>query len=180
MEIPRPSARHLLLLLTLCGAAYGAMHGIDDDGIVSMPEARAKRMNPAAQPAAEMRNAASVAPLPAELALPQRNGLEQAPQADLFAVTSWLPPVPPPPPPAKAPPPPPPSAPPLPFHFVGLLEDQAKPTAFLSRGDALHVVTAGQVLDEVYRIESVTPAEIVITYLPLRQRQTLAVSGASS
>ncbi|MBK4735820.1 hypothetical protein [Noviherbaspirillum pedocola] len=171
MAIPRSTTRHLLLLTLLCGAAYGAMHRIGDDGGVAMPVQRASRALAATPEAMEA---------PAEIAPPRREAFEQSPQADPFAATSWLPPTPPSPPPAKAPPPAPPSAPPLPFRFVGLLEDQARPTAFLSRGDALHVVSAGQVLDDVYRIESVTPTEIVITYLPLRQRQTLPVSGASS
>jgi hypothetical protein len=78
------------------------------------------------------------------------------------------------------PPPPPPKAPPLPFAFVGLVEQGAgKPQAFLSRGDALFIVAAGDVIEEKYRVESLSPASVVMTYLPLTERQVLNASGSS-
>jgi hypothetical protein len=80
-----------------------------------------------------------------------------------------------PPPPA---PPPAPRAPPLPFTFVGLLEKGApQPSAFLARGEDLIVASAGDVLDRTYRVESMTATEIVFTYLPLNERQTIALAG---
>lgn len=100
-----------------------------------------------------------------------------------FEPTSFAPPPAPPPPPAPValpPPPPPPKAPPLPFSFVGLLEQGvAKPQAFLARGDALHVVGAGDVIEQTYRVESVSPTSIVLVYLPLSERQVLTVSGST-
>lgn len=100
------------------------------------------------------------------------------PAADPFQRASFNPPpviaAPPPPPPA----PPAPRAPPLPFSFVGLVErGTEQPTAFLARGEELIVVTAGETLDRNYRVESMTPTEIVFTYMPLKERQTLTVSG---
>jgi hypothetical protein len=52
-----------------------------------------------------------------------------------------------------------------------------RPTAFLAKGDALHVVGVGDVVDSTYRIESLSPTQIVVTYLPLNQRQSLSVDG---
>lgn len=108
-----------------------------------------------------------------------RNGITLSAAADPFVPSSFVPP-PPPPPVAVAPPPPPaPKAPPLPFTFVGLLESGAgKPAAFLSFGDALLIVSAGETIEHDYRVESLSPAEIVLTYLPLNEKQRLVASGA--
>jgi hypothetical protein len=102
---------------------------------------------------------------------------------DAFRTATWTPPPPPPPPaaaPSPPPPPPPPTAPPLPFTFVGLLEQKAsRPTAFLAKGEALVVAAVGDVIDGTYRVESLSAAGIVVTYLPLNQRQTLGPSGGT-
>jgi len=96
---------------------------------------------------------------------------------DPFAAASFVPP-PPPAPVVIPPPPPPPKAPPLPFAFVGLLESGAgKPAAFLSHGEALLVVSEGDVIESDYRVESLSPVEVVLTYLPLKERQKLAATG---
>ena len=112
---------------------------------------------------------------------PVRDAIEVGNGAEAFGNKSWLPPPPPPPPaPAPAAPerPPKPTAPPLPFRFVGMLEAKNEPpTAFLSMGDALHVVKVGDVIDGTYRIEALSPAKVVVTYLPLKQQQTLGVDG---
>jgi len=113
--------------------------------------------------------------------LPTRSRIVESAAKDPFAARGWLPPPPPPPPPAPVPPPPPPpppTAPPVPFKFVGLIEEKAaKPAAFLSKGDALFVVHVGDVLESTYRVESFNSAEVIITYLPLQQRQTIGVTG---
>lgn len=106
------------------------------------------------------------------------------PEGDAFARLSWLPPPPPPLPPAPVappPPPPPPTAPPLPFVFVGMVEQGAgKPQAFLSRGDALIIVAAGDVVDNnTYRIDSLGPTQVVFTYLPLNTKQSIDIAGAT-
>lgn len=103
-------------------------------------------------------------------------------KGDPFANLSWLPPPPPPPappPPAAPPKPAEPVTPPLPFVFVGMLErGSAKPEAFLAKGDALLVVSAGDMLDNnTYRVDSLNANEVVITYLPMNVQQSLNVSG---
>jgi hypothetical protein len=72
-------------------------------------------------------------------------------------------------------------APPMPFTFVGMLESgTAKPSAFLAKGEALLVVSAGDVLDNnTYRVDRLSASEIVMTYLPLNIQQTLSVPGAT-
>jgi hypothetical protein len=122
----------------------------------------------ATAPEAAKSNAASVRP-----------AFGAATAGDPFQKLSFAPPpvVAPSPPPA---PPPPPRAPPLPFTFIGLLEQGAgKPAAFLARGEDLIVAAAGDVLDHTYRVDSLTPTEIVFTFLPLNERQTIALAGGS-
>jgi hypothetical protein len=119
----------------------------------------------------------------ATLKLPDRSHGVPESKGDPFVTLNWLPPVA--PAPALAAPPPPqpaaPVAPPLPFAFVGMLErGAAQPQAFLAKGEALLVVAAGDTLDNnTYRVESLSPQQIVITYLPMNTRQTLNVLGAT-
>jgi len=66
----------------------------------------------------------------------------------------------------------------VPFKFIGQIEDKsAKPAAFITKGDALFVVHVGDVVENTYRVESFNAAQVVVTYLPLQQRQTIDVSG---
>lgn len=117
----------------------------------------------------------------ATLALPTRSRMAPESNGNAFSNLSWLPP----PPQAVAvpapPKPPPPTAPPLPFTFVGLMEKgAARPQAFLSRGDALLVVAAGDTIDNnTYRIETLSAQKIVITYLPMNIQQSLNILGTT-
>lgn len=112
-------------------------------------------------------------------------GAHSAPAKDVFFPHSWQParavvvtkvePAPEPPPP---PPPPPPTAPALPFTFVGKFQVEGeKTTVYLAQGDRLHDVMAGDVIDGVYRVEAIVDARIDFVYLPLEQRQSLAMGS---
>src|SRR5262245_41630275 len=110
-----------------------------------------------------------------------RREAQQRPEGDAFAAHSWQPP-----PPMKkqvvapepAPEPPPPAAPPLPFTFLGAFETEgAKQVFYLVEGDKVHAVTEGEIVNETYQIETVTPEEMVLVYLPLKIKQTLALGG---
>jgi hypothetical protein len=95
--------------------------------------------------------------------------------ADAFGRHSWY--VPPPPPPPvimpPPPPPPPPTAPPLPFTFMGRYMESNKPVFFLTAGDRLLMVHAGDVIDGTYRVEGLVGNKLDITYLPLNIKQSL-------
>jgi len=129
--------------------------------------------------------AAATAPGPdleRRLERPERTHVIPLPNGDAFAKLTWLPP----PPPVLAPAPQAlapvvPQAPPLPFTFVGLLEQGATRTqAFLAKGDALLVVAEGDMLDSnTYRVESVSAQQIVVMYLPLSTPQTITLLGPS-
>lgn len=105
---------------------------------------------------------------------PRAEGNEPPP--DLFKSFSWyVPPPPPPAPPESALPPPAPTAPPLPFTYIGQLDEGNKQTFMLARGEIVITARAGEQLDSNYRLESLQGSSLVITYLPLNQRQTLDV-----
>jgi len=75
---------------------------------------------------------------------------------------------------AAPPPPPPPQAPPLPFAYIGRLVEDTDTTVFLAQGERNLVVKPGEVIDNTYKLEEVGERTVVLTYLPLSQRQTLA------
>ena len=151
------------------------------DGVVqSVAHAGGSPANPG--PATEAAHPAPAPAGPGAPSLPTRNKIDQSAAKDPFAARGWLPPPPPPPPapvvPVVAEAPPPPTAPPVPFKFVGLIEEKAaKPAAFIAKGDALFVVHVGDVVENTYRVESFNSAQVVVTYLPLQQRQTIEVTG---
>jgi hypothetical protein len=177
----RASLSQWIVLATAGGASfYGAHHLSAPDAVDDAvePIVRAASAQPVAAPRSEP------APTTAAMsrsATPEREAIHTTGEADAFKGRSWTPPPPPAPPPAPAvqAPPPAPSAPPLPFRFVGLLENHDdQPTAFLARGDALHVVRAGDQIDGVYRVDALSATKVVLTYLPLKQQQILSVTGA--
>jgi hypothetical protein len=74
-------------------------------------------------------------------------------------------------------PPPPPQAPPLPFSYMGKLAEGDNTTVFLTLGDRNLVVRVGDMIDNNYRVEEVTDAAVVLTYLPLTVKQTLPIGA---
>lgn len=70
-------------------------------------------------------------------------------------------------------PPPPPQAPPLPFTYLGMLGEGDETTVFLAQQDVNHAVKKGDVINGTYRVDEAESGRVVLTYLPLDQRQTL-------
>lgn len=145
---------------------------------VDTPEAPAPRVAAPPQPATPPPAPAS----PAENA-PQPAAVPESP--DIFAVRTWE--VPPPAetvaeqtaaPDAPPPPPPPPEAPPLPFRFLGKVEEPGKPTVvFLAREDVVLAVHPGDVIDKQYQVGRLEKDELHFLYRPLKIRQTLSMGG---
>jgi hypothetical protein len=65
-----------------------------------------------------------------------------------------------------------PVAPALPFRYVGKMLDGDKLAVFLMNGNESLAVGAGDRIGD-YRVESITDAEILFTYLPLKTKQSL-------
>jgi hypothetical protein len=174
-------------LLAAAGAATFAVafhfSGSGSDGVVQSVAHAGSMTGSAASLTVPGRTvAASAAAATTAPELPTRTQMAGSSAKDPFAPKGWLPPPPPAPPPLQvalaAAPPPPPTAPPVPFRFVGLIEEKSsKPAAFIAKGDALFVVHVGDVVESTYRVESFNSAQVVVTYLPLQQRQTIEVTG---
>jgi hypothetical protein len=97
--------------------------------------------------------------------------------AALFSVQSWyIAPPAPPPAPVIVQAPPPPTAPPLPFAFMGSYRSQdGNPTFFLTAGDRVYDVKVGDTLDNTYSVDGVKSGQLLLTYMPLKIQQSLAV-----
>jgi hypothetical protein len=89
-----------------------------------------------------------------------------------FPERDWTPPPPPPPPPE---PPPPPSAPPLPFSFLGKHFGEGEWSVFLGWQGHTKIVKQGDVIDGAYRVDAIAPPVMTLTFLALKQQQTLAI-----
>lgn len=96
---------------------------------------------------------------------------------NVFAASSWY--VPPPPPkPLPPPPPPKPTAPPLPFTYLGSYDDALSQIVILARGDRVYTVAEGDLIDSIYRVDSVKAGMVQFTYLPLKIRQSIMTGGS--
>ena len=134
------------------------------------PMAMPRHPRSQAQPAAQVER---VAPLAAAVQT-------AVPAADLFAVQSWYVAPPPAPSMAAAPPAPPVArkAPPLPFTFIGKLDDSRQLQVFLLRGEQVLVVREGDLIDKTYKVQRIDAERMTLVYLPLDIAQSLAVGSA--
>jgi hypothetical protein len=128
-----------------------------------------------AKPAAKPTNAATRVADAGELDLvPKRRNATAGEPANVFTGKSWYVP-PPPPPPTPPPPPPPPAAPPLPFTYLGQLQDGGKAEIFLVKDDRVLTVKQGDILEGNYRVDGIVGSKLELTYLPLGIKQTLNI-----
>jgi hypothetical protein len=94
----------------------------------------------------------------------------------VFAGQDLNPPPPPPEAPSGPPPPPPaPTAPPLPFTVLGKGVADGAWEVYLARPDRTYVARVGTVIDGMYRIDTIAPPTLTVTYLPLNQVQQLNI-----
>lgn len=110
-------------------------------------------------------------PKPAKGQTPVPDQLKPEP---LFDSQTWNPP---PPPPPKPTPPPPPVAPPLPYLVLGKKFEDQSWEVYLARGDQTFIAREKGTLENQYRVDSIKPPTMTLTYLPLNQVQTLTIGG---
>lgn len=84
-----------------------------------------------------------------------------------------------PPPMVSVTPPPPPTAPPLPFTYLGKLNEEGKVTVFLSVRGRSYAVKSGEVVAQVYHIDEIKPPTLTMTYLPIKIQQTMQIGEAN-
>lgn len=91
-----------------------------------------------------------------------------------FSTHDWTPP---PPPPVSPPPPPPPQAPPLPFTYVGKQIESGQWVVFLANQDRTYTVKVDSLIESTYKVDKISPPVLLLTYIPLKQQQTLAIGS---
>jgi len=97
---------------------------------------------------------------------------------DMFPAKSWY--VPPPPPKIVAAPPLVPIAPPLAYLFIGkMLEEGDHPVVFLENKSRIFIVREGDTIDSKYRVDTIDPPIMTLTYLPLDIKQTVQIGEAN-
>jgi len=93
---------------------------------------------------------------------------------DAFPVRDWRPPR----SPAVRPGPPPKAvAPRLPFTVLGKMLEDGAWQVFLGRDERILVVKTLDTIDNAYRVDEIRPPVMTLTYLPLQQRQLVAIGG---
>jgi hypothetical protein len=162
MALTRFTGLLLGLAFTLAATWYAAGLDTDDDGLLADAAAPPRAAAPAPMAAA-----------PTDTAQRDAHAPRMAGEAgNLFAAHSWQPPAPPPPVAVRAPPP---QAPPLPYRYVGRMEEDGAVVVFLAEGGAEtrpRLVRQGDQWPN-YRVDEITAQGMRLTYLPLNETQRL-------
>lgn len=173
MKILSPLRRHRrwlllipVLLAVIAGIAWWLTAGPPSGSSGQPPPAASRPPPPTAGPAApETPTAAAEAP-------------------DIFALRNWEPPEAPiaaaPATPEAAAPAPPPEAPPLPFRYLGKVEEPGQATVvFLARDNQVLAVRPGENIDSAYRVVRLKKDEVFFLYRPLKIEQALPMGAAT-
>lgn len=89
---------------------------------------------------------------------------------DPFRNKSWYV-APPPPKPSK------PTAPPLPFQYLGKLNEEGEIRVFLNQQGKHIIVRVGDVIDGTYSVEEISGGRMTFLYLPLKEKQVLGIGA---
>ncbi|MEQ1674199.1 MAG: hypothetical protein ABL865_04070 [Candidatus Nitrotoga sp.] len=167
------------LLLTLGASAWLSMDHVEEGAEVVA----------SAKPVSAKRNDTPELSLPVLANAHAVNKSEQQ-ATDVFKSHRWF--VPPPPLSPSSPPSPPPRpvevvvappapvAPPLPFTYLGTVQDGANKVVFLAKGQHLYTVRKGEVFDGQYRLEDEGNGRIELVYLPLNIKQIIVTTKGAS
>ncbi len=166
-----PGARPVGYALALAVALVASFAPWDDGA----PEEGVTPRRASAQ-ASEGRPAPAVTPGAGDLLAVDLDALGRrelpASRSNLFPATSWQP-APAPSASAATPAQPArPQPPPLPFGYLGRMQDRGVPHVFLSIGDRAVVAKVGVTLEGAYRVTRIDENAVSFLYLPLRQTQT--------
>jgi hypothetical protein len=71
----------------------------------------------------------------------------------------------------------PPGPPPLPFQFVGRMNDEGQQVVYLSRGDQALVARQGDTLEGTYKVVSIDAQRIEFEHLPTGEKQVMTLTA---
>ena len=170
--------RHLLMLGALTIAIWLALFADKTPG-TSVVEPVTRNTKALPRVSAKI-NTVSPASIDGVLALRARTeligGARENNSSALFGSQNWEPP----PPkvvPVKPQRPAPPTAPPVPFTYLGKKIEDGVWEVFLARGEQTYIVHEQALLEGLYRVDAIKPPTLSLTYLPLKQMQTLQIGG---
>lgn len=166
----RWSVLMIALAATIAAIVYPVDKAVEGDTIVNTESAKPR----------ETRVANSVEH---DMAEPS---LEDGETADPFAPRGWQAPPPPPAPavtktvaaPVLVGPPALEAPPPLPYKFMGRLDDAGVEVVYLSKGDQSLIARSGETLDGTYKIVAMDSQHIEFEHLPTNSRQTLSIPAS--
>ena len=160
-------ARTKRILVVLAGAAATAV-----GAVVFAPQQQSLVSDPTAPTAAQK----SERPSGFLAALPKRDTMGK-PEGELFGPRSWAPVAPAAQQRRVVEAPPKPTAPEIPYKIAGIVNSEDGTRVVLSKGDRVYEVSVGQMLDEGFRLESISPHALQFVYVPLGERQEMPVIG---
>ena len=71
-----------------------------------------------------------------------------------------------------------PTAPPVPYRYLGRIQDNNGPwRAFLLKGNEIKIAEVGDMLEDIYRIEKISDDKIDLMYLPMNMQTVLVMGG---
>ncbi len=162
---------YAVLALTL-GASVWTWWSDSNEPVEAAVQRHSKaQIKPQTQPRAEQMQSVELASsatsnTPAAQALQPQN----APPQDLFSDAAST---------VVAAPPAPPSAPELPFVYAGKLLQEAQYSVFLSMGERNLVVHQGDIIDQQWRVDSISPPTMQLSYLPMRIKRVMNIGAAN-
>jgi len=170
--------RHGVLLVLVLMSVWLAGSGFFEEGDDLRSDAQRSRPTTVAR----QKNEPSQPSLPAQiLALRERSAYRVDParserEASIFGAANLAPAA---PKPQAAAPAQAPQAPPLPYQYVGKKAEDGQWEVYLTLNDELRIARLNTVIDGKYRVDSLSPVAMGLTYLPLNRAQTLSL-GASN
>lgn len=69
-------------------------------------------------------------------------------------------------------------APTLPFHVLGRYEESGKVVIFIQNGEQNLIARVGDVLADVYKVETIEESKLSLRYLPLNELQTMEIGSS--
>lgn len=70
-----------------------------------------------------------------------------------------------------------PATPPLPFTYLGKKFENGKWEVFLAIGERTYFVRDGSVIDGTYVVNAIKPPNLILTFLPQKEMQTLTIGA---
>lgn len=74
-----------------------------------------------------------------------------------------------------APAPPPPTAPPVPFKYIGKILGDEEYQVFVAFNEKYLVVKEGDIIQQTYKVEKISPPTMTITYIPMNILQNMQI-----